>query len=78
MSDKNRCVVTGLGLICALGDNVGECWENAVNGISGIRDVTVINTDGCYAKKGEVNDTENSDLSEVKYDRSYLERKRVG
>ncbi len=72
MSDKNRCVVTGLGLICALGDNVGECWENAVNGISGIRDVTVINTDGCYAKKGAVNDTENSDLSEENYDRSSL------
>ncbi len=72
MSDKNRCVVTGLGLICALGDNVDECWENAVNGISGIRDVTVINTDDCYAKKGAINDTQNSDLSEENYDRSSL------
>ena len=72
MSDKNRCVVTGLGLICALGDNVEECWENAVNGISGIRDVTVINTDGCYAKKGAVNDTPDGDLSEENYDRSSL------
>lgn len=72
MSDKNRCAVTGLGLICALGDNVDECWENAVNGISGIRDVTVINTDGCYAKKGAVNDTPNSELSDENYDRSSL------
>lgn len=72
MSDKNRCAVTGLGLICALGDNVKECWENAVNGISGIRDVTVINTDGCYAKKGAVNDTPNSKLSDENYDRSSL------
>lgn len=72
MSDKKRCVVTGLGLICALGDNVEECWSNAVNGISGIRDVTVINTDNCYAKKGAVNDTENSELSDENYDRSSL------
>lgn len=72
MSDKNRCVVTGLGLICALGDSVGECWENAVNGISGIRDVTVINTDECYAKKGAVNDTPNKELSSENFDRSSL------
>lgn len=72
MSDKNRCVVTGLGLICALGDSVSECWENAVNGISGIRDVTVISTEGCYAKKGAVNDTPNGELSEENFDRSSL------
>ncbi len=72
MSDNNRCVVTGLGLICALGDNVKECWENARDGISGIRDVTVINTEGCYAKKGAVNDVENSALSSENYDRSSL------
>lgn len=72
MSDKNRCVITGLGLICALGDNVNECWDNAVNGISGIRDVTVISTESCYAKKGAVNDTKNSRLSEENYDRSSL------
>lgn len=72
MSDKNRCVVTGLGLICALGDNVDECWENAVSGISGIRDVTNISTENCYAKKGAVNDTADSELSEENYDRSSL------
>lgn len=73
-SNKTRCVVTGLGLICALGDNVAECWENAVNGISGIRDVTVVNTDNCYAKKGAVNDAENAALSDSgeDYDRSSL------
>lgn len=72
MSDKTKCIVTGLGLICALGDNVNECFENAVNGISGIRDVTVINTDNCYAKKGAVNDTPNEKLSSENYDRSSL------
>lgn len=72
MSDKNRCVVTGLGLICALGDDVKECWDNAVNGISGIRDITVISTEDCYAKKGAVNDVKNSELSEENYDRSSL------
>ncbi|MBV9403799.1 MAG: beta-ketoacyl-[acyl-carrier-protein] synthase family protein, partial [Acidobacteriaceae bacterium] len=33
----NRVAVTGLGLVCALGNNVSECWTRLVAGESGIR-----------------------------------------
>ena len=36
-----RVAITGLGLVCALGNTVGECWDNAVNaqtGIAGLRE----------------------------------------
>jgi nodulation protein E len=29
----NRVAVTGLGLVCALGNNVAECWERLVAGV---------------------------------------------
>ena len=52
MDNKNRIVVTGLGLVCAIGDSVDKCWSSAVNGVTGIREVTSVNTDNCYANKG--------------------------
>ncbi len=33
----NRVAVTGLGLVCALGNNVSECWNRLAAGESGIR-----------------------------------------
>ncbi|HEY6986881.1 MAG TPA: beta-ketoacyl-[acyl-carrier-protein] synthase family protein [Bryobacteraceae bacterium] len=33
----NRVAVTGLGLVCALGNNVAECWEKLTAGACGIR-----------------------------------------
>jgi nodulation protein E len=36
----NRVAVTGLGLVCALGNNVGECWPRLSAGESGIRPLT--------------------------------------
>jgi nodulation protein E len=33
----NRVAVTGIGLVCALGNNVAECWPNLACGKSGIR-----------------------------------------
>lgn len=69
---RDRIAVTGLGLICALGDNVNECWRNAADGISGVCDISRVNTDGCYSKKGALNSLENSELSDDDYDRSSL------
>lgn len=71
MADR-RVVVTGLGLICAVGDNVEQCWNSAVNGVSGIRDVSSINTDGCYAHKGAEVLKASSELSSEDFDRSSL------
>lgn len=47
-----RCVVTGLGLISAIGNNVDECWENALKGTEGIDHVKSVNPEGCYADWG--------------------------
>ena len=34
MNDKRRVVVTGLGLVCAIGDNTEACWSSAINGVT--------------------------------------------
>lgn len=47
--NKNRCVITGLGMICAIGNNVEETWANALKGVSGIKNTTTVDTTGCYA-----------------------------
>ena len=42
MNDPERkVVVTGLGTVCPLGNSVGEVWENACNGKSGVDHITL-------------------------------------
>lgn len=48
-SNDCRCVVTGLGVICAIGNNVEETWKNALASVSGIHKTTSVDTDKCYA-----------------------------
>lgn len=48
-SNDCRCVVTGLGVICAVGNNVEETWSNALNSVSGIHKTTSVDTKNCYA-----------------------------
>lgn len=72
MGNEKRCVVTGLGLICALGDNTDKCWSAAVNGITGIREVQSVSTEGCYANKGAEVAESSDKLSGEDYDRSSL------
>lgn len=71
MSDR-RVVVTGLGLVCAVGDNAEACWSSAINGVTGIREVASVNTDNCYANKGAEVLISSSELSGENYDRSSL------
>ena len=47
-NDK-RCVVTGLGVICAVGNNVEETWNSALKSVSGIHKTTSVDTVNCYA-----------------------------
>ena len=47
--DKNRCVITGLGLVCAIGNSVDESWENCLKGKSGIKVTSTVDTEKCYA-----------------------------
>ena len=49
---KLRCVVTGLGMVSAIGNTADECWENAKAGKSGIKPATSVETEGCYANLG--------------------------
>ena len=72
MGNERRCVVTGLGLICALGDDTDKCWSAAVGGVSGIREVKTFSTEGCYANKGAEVAESSEQLSHEDYDRSSL------
>ena len=47
--NNNRAVITGLGMICAIGNSVDEAWNNAVNSVSGIHKTTTLDTTDCYA-----------------------------
>ena len=33
---KRRVVITGLGIVCPVGNNVNDAWNNILNGVSGI------------------------------------------
>ncbi len=48
-SEDKRCVVTGLGIICAIGNDVEETWSNALKSVSGIHKTTSVDTTNCYA-----------------------------
>ncbi len=37
---RKRVVVTGMGIICPIGNSVQEAWENAANGVSGIAPIS--------------------------------------
>lgn len=47
---KKICVVTGLGMVSSIGNNLDECWNNAKNGVFGVKEVTSFDTTGCYTK----------------------------
>ena len=68
--NKNRCVVTGIGMITSIGNSVQECWKNAINGVSGIKEITSVDTTDCYAK---VASEVSTDLSDIKSD-FYMDR----
>lgn len=51
-NNEKRCVITGLGMINAIGNSVEESWNNCIDGVSGIKEVRSIDTSGCYAHMG--------------------------
>ncbi|MCR5339836.1 MAG: beta-ketoacyl-[acyl-carrier-protein] synthase family protein [Saccharofermentans sp.] len=73
MSDIiKRCVVTGLGLVCALGDDAASCAASAFSGKSGIKDVESFDTANCYSHKGAEVALTDEQLCSEKYDRTTL------
>jgi len=70
MLNEKRCVITGLGLVCAIGNSTDECFEAALNGVSGISDVKSFDTSECYSHKGAEVRLSNDELAGGRYDRT--------
>jgi beta-ketoacyl-acyl-carrier-protein synthase II len=45
-----RILVTGMGGICSIGNNVGQIWENLINGVSGLGPITLFDPEGLKVK----------------------------
>jgi 3-oxoacyl-[acyl-carrier-protein] synthase II len=52
MSENRRVVVTGLGAITPLGNNVKDTWESLKSGKNGIERITLFDTENFKAKLG--------------------------
>lgn len=52
MSENRRVVVTGIGAITPLGNNVADTWEGMKNGKNGIAPITLFDTEKFKAKLG--------------------------
>jgi beta-ketoacyl-acyl-carrier-protein synthase II len=52
MSENRRVVITGVGAITPLGNNVTDTWENMKNGKNGIAPITLFDTEKFKAKLG--------------------------
>ena len=62
-----RVVVTGLGVISSIGNDVATVWGNLVNGVSGLGPITRFDTSAYDAKLGgEVHDFTPSDWMDAK------------
>ena len=47
---ERRVVVTGLGVISPLGNDINRFWENLVNGVSGVDKITKFDSSGFEVK----------------------------
>ncbi len=52
MQYGRRVVVTGMGIICPIGNSVEEAWTNAKNGVNGVDFIERWDTDGLTVKFG--------------------------
>ncbi|MCR4702416.1 MAG: beta-ketoacyl-[acyl-carrier-protein] synthase family protein [Saccharofermentans sp.] len=68
--NERRCVITGLGIVSAIGNNTEECFEAALSGKSGIKDVESFDTSDCYSHKGAEVGLTNEQLADGRYDRT--------
>lgn len=66
MSENRRVVVTGLGAITPVGNNVKDTWESLRSGKNGIAPITLFDTDGFKATlAAEVKDFDPKEYLEV-------------
>lgn len=66
MSENRRVVVTGLGAVTPVGNNVKDTWESLKNGKNGIAPITLFDTENFKAKlAAEVKNFDPEDYLEV-------------
>ncbi len=66
MSENRRVVVTGLGAVTPVGNNVKDTWESLKNGKNGIAPITLFDTENFKAKlAAEVKNFDPKDYLEV-------------
>lgn len=66
MSENRRVVVTGIGAITPLGNNVADTWNGMKNGKNGIGPITLFDTEKFKAKLGaEIRDFDPKEYLEV-------------
>lgn len=64
---KKRVVVTGLGAVTPIGLNVNEAWENAIKGVSGVGELTRVDSEKFPAKvAAEIKDFNAEDFMDKK------------
>jgi 3-oxoacyl-[acyl-carrier-protein] synthase II len=52
MNMKKRVVITGLGIVSSLGNDINDFWNNIINGVSGIDFIERFNTEQFTVKIG--------------------------
>lgn len=75
-----RVVVTGLGVVSPIGNNVNDFWNNLINGINGIDDIKSFDTSEYDVKLGyEVKNLDMKDipLRDQKFDSKYIHYARI-
>jgi 3-oxoacyl-[acyl-carrier-protein] synthase II len=43
--ERRRVVITGMGMVCPIGNSVEESWQNAANGVGGVATIQRVKTD---------------------------------
>ena len=66
MKEKEKTVITGVGMVTALGNNVEETWKNLVKGKCGIGEITLFDPQGLETRiAAQVSDSFEQNLKGV-------------
>ena len=72
MRSERRVVVTGMGLVSPVGNDLTTAWDNITNGRSGIQDLTAFDVSGFASRiGGEVREFDPNDYMAPKEVRKY-------
>ena len=67
LKNLNRVVITGLGIVSPVGSSIKTAWDNILNGVSGIKEITQFDASDLPVRiKGEVSDFDIKEYLSVK------------